>query len=98
MKSIFLAALAVSSVAIAQDQAPTGLAVAEEWVKQLDTAWASGAAVLILELILRLKKTETPKSVLYVIANTFKLVGKVCEFCGNALDKVVQRLKEPTTP
>lgn len=53
-----------------------------------------GVLAIVIETLLRLVKTEQPKSILYLIADGVKLVGSIFVKAGEILDKVLpQRLK-----
>jgi len=90
-----------ASVAFGQDVSaapavaslPQALQQAQGILNQLNNGWVMTAGVIIVELLMRLVKTEDPKSLLYVISNVFKMIGQGCDFLAKLLDNVLQNLK-----
>lgn len=80
-----VAAVAVSHPSLDQAQAI---------VDQLSSGWVMTVAILLIEILMRAFKTKDPKSLLYVLANIFKMIARVFGFLAEAADKVLQRTKE----
>ena len=70
------------------------LSQAQSIVDQLSSGWVMTVAVLLIEILMRAFKTKDPKSLLYVLANIFKMIARVFSFLAEAADKVLQRTKE----
>lgn len=97
--NVFLAAIMVHglgacSVAFGQEAESMDLSKAQAVVDQLGTGWSIAIAGVVIELLMRVFKTKNPKSLLYVLANIFKMVAKVATFLAESADKVLQRTKD----
>jgi len=72
---------------IVEPVVPTWQAKIEMILKQLESPWLISAALLSIEFVMRFVKTSDPKSLLYVIANGFKLFARLFEKFASILDK-----------
>lgn len=84
-----------SSTAFAQESAPDFADKIMGWLSYIpmEGAVISGAAVVI-ELVLRLFKSEKPLSIIYMVAKVMLAVGSLISRAGEFLDKVLpQRTK-----
>jgi hypothetical protein len=55
---------------------------------------AAGTMAVVLEMAMRIIPSEKPMSIMHVIADALKMIGKVCAAAGDLLDKVLpQKLK-----
>lgn len=62
-------------------------------IAQAQSPWVGGVVLLLIELSMRIFKTQDPKSLLYVIANGLKLLSKLMETVAGFIDQYIQRLK-----
>lgn len=86
----------------AEDAVPSGLegvlAALSAFVKQIPgEGWGAAVIVgLVLETILRLFKSERPRSILIAVANLLMLVSEICRKASVLLNKVIpQRVVTP---
>jgi len=93
VQAIAQTAVEVVSTTLPPEQHPQ-LDQAQAIINNLDAGWAMTIAVVAVELGMRVFKTQNPKSLLYVVANVFRMIAKVAEFIAQAADKVLQRTKE----
>lgn len=83
-----------SAVATATAISSPAMDQAQSIVDSLGTGWTITIAGVVIELLLRVFKTQNPKSLLYVAANILKMVAKVSTFLAESADKVLQRTKD----
>lgn len=97
-QTVWAQAVEVSAALPQAVSQPPVLDQAQHFVDQLSSGWAITIAIFLLELAMRTFKTKDPKSLLYVISNVLKMIVKVCEFLAQAMDKVLQRMKDQDGP
>lgn len=91
--TVFVTSLARASE-VAQEQFPAWLGMVEGGVQQLGTPIVATIVIMLIEACLRLFKTKDPKSLLYFVANAFKILGLLLTKLALILDKVAQRTKD----
>lgn len=93
--TVFMASLARAQE-VAQEQLPGWMGTVENGIQQMDTPIVATILIMLVESVLRLVKTKNPRSLLYLLANGFRLMGVLFEKLSQLLDKVAQRTKEET--
>ena len=93
---MLLAGIGMPVLALAQETAKDP--IVEKVSQIVDKIPTEGVVIVVLtgvlDFVFRMIKTEKPKSIVYLIADMFKLIGKGLAKIGELMDKVLpQRLK-----
>lgn len=89
-----LATLGLAQEAVAPIAELSFLDKALAWVEGIDGSILMGAA-MVIEFGMRFIKTEKPKSIMYMVGDGVKALGKIFTKSGEILDKVLpQKVKE----
>jgi len=65
----------------------------EHGLQQMQSGWFAAVALFVIEALMRVVKTEEPKSLLYIISNGMKLFASLLDQLSKFIDQYIQRLK-----
>lgn len=65
----------------------------ESLLQQMNSGWFAAVALFVIEAIMRVVKTQEPKSLLYIISNGMKLFASLLDQLSKFIDQYIQRLK-----
>lgn len=95
---VLFAVMASPVVLLAQDAAAPEKGFLDKFSDIVDKIPTEGAIVVVLagvmDLVLRLVKTDKPRSIMYFISDILKLAGKALDKVGAFMDRILgQRVK-----
>lgn len=74
-------------------QIPAWQSSLEALLAQIQSPYFGAISIVLIELCMRAFKTQNPKSLLYLVANAFKIISKILDAIAAYLDQYLQKLK-----
>lgn len=91
---LLLCSFIVLAAATAGATEPDAFADANLMLDQMNSGWGLTILVLGIEGLIRAVPTKNPKSLLYTVSGTLKLIAKGADMLAKGADMVLQKTKD----